>query len=105
MKPAQSGRGGLHRPARPRDSERASGPQHRHGGVFASPASRDRKRALRASPSTTAISAPLLDLEEGARRRPICGLFVKNLENVQGDERDIIVLSVCYGPDAQGRML
>ncbi|MCL2447684.1 MAG: DUF4011 domain-containing protein [Polyangiaceae bacterium] len=33
-----------------------------------------------------------------------CGLFVKNLENVQGDERDIIVLSICYGPDAQGRM-
>jgi hypothetical protein len=34
-----------------------------------------------------------------------CGLFVKNLENVQGDERDIIILSVCYGPDAGGRML
>ena len=29
-----------------------------------------------------------------------CGLFVKNLENVQGDERDIILMSVCYGPDA-----
>lgn len=34
-----------------------------------------------------------------------CGLFVKNLENVQGDERDIILMSVCYGPDAGGRML
>src|SRR4030095_7802866 len=34
-----------------------------------------------------------------------CGLFVKNLENVQGDERDIILLSICYGPDANGRML
>jgi hypothetical protein len=33
-----------------------------------------------------------------------CGLFVKNLENVQGDERDIIILSICYGPDGQGRM-
>lgn len=33
------------------------------------------------------------------------GLFVKNLENVQGDERDIIVISVCYGPDPNGRML
>ncbi|MEM1261996.1 MAG: AAA domain-containing protein [Pseudomonadota bacterium] len=32
------------------------------------------------------------------------GLFVKNLENVQGDERDIIILSVCYGPDPDGRM-
>ena len=27
------------------------------------------------------------------------GLFVKNLENVQGDERDIIIISICYGPD------
>lgn len=26
--------------------------------------------------------------------------FVKNLENVQGDERDVILLSVGYGPDA-----
>jgi very-short-patch-repair endonuclease len=31
-------------------------------------------------------------------------VFVKNLENVQGDERDIIMLSVCYGPDEQGRI-
>jgi predicted DNA-binding WGR domain protein len=34
-----------------------------------------------------------------------CGLIVKNLENVQGDERDIIIMSVCYGHDAGGRML
>ncbi len=33
------------------------------------------------------------------------GLFVKNLENVQGDERDIIILSICYGFNAHGRML
>ena len=33
------------------------------------------------------------------------GLFVKNLENVQGDERDVIIMSVCYGPDADGKML
>ena len=31
-------------------------------------------------------------------------LFVKNLEAVQGDERDVIFISVGYGPDAQGRM-
>ena len=31
-------------------------------------------------------------------------LFVKNLENVQGDERDVILFSVCYGPDADGRV-
>ena len=34
-----------------------------------------------------------------------CGLFVKNLENVQGDERDVILLSVCYGYDRGRRML
>lgn len=31
-------------------------------------------------------------------------LFVKNLENVQGDERDIILFSVGYGPDKQGKV-
>ncbi len=31
-------------------------------------------------------------------------VFVKNLENVQGDERDVILLSVCYGPDKDGRV-
>lgn len=30
-------------------------------------------------------------------------LFVKNLENVQGDERDIILFSLTYGRDAAGR--
>jgi len=28
--------------------------------------------------------------------------FIKNLENVQGDERDVIFISVTYGPDPQG---
>ena len=30
--------------------------------------------------------------------------FVKNLENVQGDERDIIFISVGYGRDANGKL-
>lgn len=30
--------------------------------------------------------------------------FVKNLETIQGDERDVIYLSVGYGPDEQGRV-
>jgi len=33
------------------------------------------------------------------------GLLVKNLENIQGDERDIIILSVCYGPNPTGKVL
>mgnify|MGYP003585041407 CR=1 FL=1 len=32
------------------------------------------------------------------------GFFVKNLENVQGDERDVIFFSVGYGKDAAGKM-
>jgi very-short-patch-repair endonuclease/DNA polymerase III delta prime subunit len=31
-------------------------------------------------------------------------VFVKNLESVQGDERDVILFSVAYGPDATGHM-
>jgi hypothetical protein len=31
------------------------------------------------------------------------GLFVKNLENVQGDERDHMIISTTYGPDPRGK--
>lgn len=31
-------------------------------------------------------------------------LFIKNLENVQDDERDLILFSIAYGKDAAGRM-
>ncbi|MCC6138812.1 MAG: AAA family ATPase [Bdellovibrionaceae bacterium] len=33
------------------------------------------------------------------------GLFIKNLENVQGDERDVILLSVGYAPPTAGKKL
>ncbi len=32
------------------------------------------------------------------------GLFVKNIENVQGDERDVIIFSMGYAPDEQGKI-
>ncbi|MDU4959072.1 MAG: DUF3320 domain-containing protein [Sporomusaceae bacterium] len=32
------------------------------------------------------------------------GFFVKSLENVQGDERDVMIFSIGYGYDRQGRM-
>ena len=41
-------------------------------------------------------------LEEESKPEP---LFVKNLENVQGDERDVILFSICYGFDRQGKFL
>lgn len=31
-------------------------------------------------------------------------VFVKNLESVQGDERDVILFSICYGPDSDGKV-
>lgn len=31
--------------------------------------------------------------------------FVKNIENIQGDERDIVVFSIGYAPDRSGRFL
>lgn len=34
--------------------------------------------------------------------RPDEPFFIKNLENVQGDERDVIFISIGYGRDAQG---
>lgn len=45
-------------------------------------------------------------LEEARKRRGVNsfeGLFVKNLENVQGDERDHVIISTTYGPDENGR--
>jgi len=53
-------------------------------------------------------SAFAQQLEEAYNRTEndqFTGLIVKNLENIQGDERDIIIMSVCYGPDAKGKML
>ncbi|HEU5099612.1 MAG TPA: AAA domain-containing protein, partial [Roseiflexaceae bacterium] len=46
---------------------------------------------------------PTLELLfDEARPEPF---FVKNLENVQGDERDMIIISVGYGRDSAGRLL
>lgn len=39
---------------------------------------------------------------DDSKREPF---FVKNLETVQGDERDTIIFSVAYGMDAQGKLL
>src|SRR5690606_24361444 len=47
-------------------------------------------------------------LETEAARRDVAlpeSLFVKNIENVQGDEKDVIIFSVGYAPDRRGRMV
>jgi very-short-patch-repair endonuclease len=44
---------------------------------------------------------PDLELVSTESAEPI---FVKNLENVQGDERDVILFSIGYGPDSNGKV-
>lgn len=52
-------------------------------------------------PSFAALYAEERDRQKGNQD---VGLFVKNIENVQGDERDIIIFSVGYGPDQHNRV-
>ena len=46
-----------------------------------------------------------LDIENLLRSGQVEEVFVKNLENVQGDERDVIFVSVGYGPSERGGRL
>ena len=54
--------------------------------------------ALERRAATEPALAGLLDSHDR-----LTGFFVKNLENVQGDERDIIIFSIGYGPDETGK--
>jgi superfamily I DNA and/or RNA helicase len=45
------------------------------------------------------------DLEHFFQGDRLEGFFVKNLETVQGDERDVILLSVGYGRDSEGKIM
>ena len=44
------------------------------------------------------------DFDQFFKEDRLEGFFVKNLENVQGDERDVIFFSVGYGYDQQGQI-
>ncbi|MFD0150488.1 DUF3320 domain-containing protein [Streptomyces sp. NPDC055721] len=44
------------------------------------------------------------DLEHCFTEDRLDGFFVKNLESVQGDERDVMIMSVGYGPDEHGKL-
>lgn len=46
------------------------------------------------------LHAAMTRQEEGAFQ----GLFVKNIENVQGDERDLIIFSIAYAANASGKV-
>jgi hypothetical protein len=57
------------------------------------------EEAIRAAVGTEPDIAPFFD-EDRAER-----FFVKNLERVQGDERDAIILSIGYGKTPHGRVI
>ncbi|WP_175409175.1 DUF3320 domain-containing protein [Streptomyces sp. TRM64462] len=44
------------------------------------------------------------DLDHCFSEDRLDGFFVKNLESVQGDERDVMIMSVGYGPDEHGTL-
>ncbi|OUD04603.1 DUF3320 domain-containing protein [Streptomyces swartbergensis] len=44
------------------------------------------------------------DLDHCFTEDRLDGFFVKNLESVQGDERDVMIMSVGYGPDEHGKV-
>jgi hypothetical protein len=44
------------------------------------------------------------DLDQFFQDDRLDGLFIKSLEEVQGDERDVIIMSVGYGPDESGKV-
>lgn len=48
-----------------------------------------------------AYEPELRELDTGDR---LSGFFIKNLESVQGDERDIVILTIGYGPDENGKL-
>ncbi len=63
------------------------------------------ERALDRLADDDATFRDLLELElEREEDGQFVGLLVKNLENIQGDERDVVILSVCYGPDPEGNV-
>lgn len=51
--------------------------------------------------SAACVKDPALEQWAFGDEEPV---FIKNLENVQGDERDVILFSVGYGPDENGRL-
>jgi hypothetical protein len=74
--------------------------------AFSQPQQAEIERALEALALRDDLFARRYEAELSRRdEEQSVGLFVKNLENVQGDERDVIIMSVCYAPGPNGRML
>jgi len=73
--------------------------------AFSQPQAQAIDAALDALAATDKTFATLVENErEREVEGQFSGLFVKNLESVQGDERDIIIVSVGYAPGPDGKM-
>ncbi|KOV68155.1 hypothetical protein ADL00_14340 [Streptomyces sp. AS58] len=75
-------------------------PQHTLGVVALSKAQAE---AIEEAVKKARAARP--DLDHHFTEGRLDGFFIKNLETVQGDERDVIILSIGYGPDHQGKLL
>ncbi|MFM2359076.1 MAG: hypothetical protein RLY16_1069, partial [Bacteroidota bacterium] len=72
--------------------------------------SQEQQQTIEDALSTLAATDTVFEqqLEEAYNRTEhdqFVGLIIKNLENIQGDERDIIIMSVCYGFDSKKKMI
>jgi len=78
--------------------EPSSGSSPSNSGIAA-----DRRRHVQRRPDQARRSDPSLEahFERNQTNEPI---LVKNIENVRGDERDVIIFSVAVGPDKNGRI-
>lgn len=63
----------------------------------------DRRLEAYAGQENPEAGARLRNALERTEEEAFVGLFVKNIENVQGDERDVILFSFGYGKDEAGK--
>lgn len=61
-----------------------------------------RNRIIERINEETAANPEFANMIEGLRDSKN-GFFIKNLENIQGDEMDIVIISATYGKDSNGR--
>jgi very-short-patch-repair endonuclease len=61
---------------------------------------KQRNEIIDAINEKVAIDEGFAAIIDGIKKK---GFFVKNLENIQGDEMDVIIISTTYGRDADGR--
>jgi hypothetical protein len=73
--------------------------------AFSQPQAQAIEEAIAALAATDRVYANRIEEERDREvEGQVAGLFIKNLENVQGDERDIIIVSVGYAPGPDGKM-